>query len=99
MTLDFGHWPLASLCALLDKILALRVRYLFFNLVALSVGVSQKIAPLLEFCYNYTIQSLRRSGMHYYENVLGLIGRTPLVKLNRLNGGHQSHCAWRRWRI
>lgn len=25
--------------------------------------------------------------MHYYENVLGLIGRTPLVKLNRLNLG------------
>jgi len=25
--------------------------------------------------------------MHYYENVLGLIGRTPLVKLNRMNRG------------
>ena len=25
--------------------------------------------------------------MHYYENVLGLIGRTPLVKLNRLSRG------------
>ncbi len=25
--------------------------------------------------------------MHYYENVLGLIGRTPLVKLNRLTRG------------
>jgi len=22
--------------------------------------------------------------MHYYDNVLGLIGRTPLVKLNRI---------------
>lgn len=26
-------------------------------------------------------------GMHYYENVLGLIGRTPLVKLQRLTRG------------
>lgn len=26
-------------------------------------------------------------GMDYYENVLGLIGRTPLVKLNRMNRG------------
>src|SRR5918992_6058376 len=26
-------------------------------------------------------------GMHYYDNVLGLIGRTPLVKLNRLTAG------------
>ena len=26
-------------------------------------------------------------GMHYYDNVLGLIGRTPLVKLNRLTRG------------
>ncbi|MCA1603770.1 MAG: pyridoxal-phosphate dependent enzyme [Acidobacteria bacterium] len=25
--------------------------------------------------------------MHYYDNVLGLIGRTPLVKLNRLTRG------------
>nr|AIA17069.1 cysteine synthase [uncultured bacterium] len=25
--------------------------------------------------------------MHYYDNVLGLIGRTPLVKLNRMNRG------------
>lgn len=25
--------------------------------------------------------------MHYYENILGLIGRTPLVKLNRLTRG------------
>lgn len=25
--------------------------------------------------------------MHYYENILGLIGRTPLVKLNRLTHG------------
>ncbi|HKR61676.1 MAG TPA: pyridoxal-phosphate dependent enzyme [Pyrinomonadaceae bacterium] len=25
--------------------------------------------------------------MHYYENVLGLVGRTPLVKLNRLTRG------------
>ena len=25
--------------------------------------------------------------MDYYENVLGLIGRTPLVKLNRMNRG------------
>src|SRR5688572_27065401 len=25
--------------------------------------------------------------MHYYENVLGLIGRTPLVKLNRMSRG------------
>ena len=25
--------------------------------------------------------------MHYYDNVLGLIGRTPLVKLNRLTAG------------
>src|SRR6266446_2055937 len=25
--------------------------------------------------------------MHYYDNILGLIGRTPLVKLNRLAGG------------
>jgi cystathionine beta-synthase len=25
--------------------------------------------------------------MHYYENVLGLIGHTPLVKLNRMNRG------------
>ena len=22
--------------------------------------------------------------MHYYDNILGLIGRTPLVKLNRI---------------
>ena len=29
--------------------------------------------------------------MHYYDNVLGLIGRTPLVKLNRMTRGHQSH--------
>ena len=28
--------------------------------------------------------------MHYYENVLGLIGRTPLVKLNRMNRGLQA---------
>src|SRR6266851_649809 len=25
--------------------------------------------------------------MHYYDNVLGLIGRTPLVKLNRMTRG------------
>jgi cystathionine beta-synthase len=25
--------------------------------------------------------------MHYYDNILGLIGRTPLVKLNRMNRG------------
>ena len=25
--------------------------------------------------------------MNYYDNVLGLIGRTPLIKLNRLNKG------------
>jgi len=25
--------------------------------------------------------------MHYHDNILGLIGRTPLVKLNRLTGG------------
>ena len=25
--------------------------------------------------------------MDYYENVLGLVGHTPLVKLNRLNKG------------
>src|SRR4026207_255596 len=25
--------------------------------------------------------------MHYYDNVLGLIGRTPLVKINRMNRG------------
>src|SRR5260370_17405271 len=25
--------------------------------------------------------------MNYYENVLGLIGHTPLIKLNRLNKG------------
>jgi cystathionine beta-synthase len=27
------------------------------------------------------------TGMHYYDNILGLIGRTPLVKLNRMNRG------------
>jgi cystathionine beta-synthase len=26
-------------------------------------------------------------GMHYYDNILGLIGRTPLVKLNRITKG------------
>ncbi|MFN2514933.1 MAG: pyridoxal-phosphate dependent enzyme [Pyrinomonadaceae bacterium] len=26
-------------------------------------------------------------GMHYYDNILGLIGRTPLVKLNHMNRG------------
>ena len=25
--------------------------------------------------------------MHYYDNILGLVGRTPLVKLNRLARG------------
>ena len=25
--------------------------------------------------------------MHYYDNVLGLIGRTPLVKLNHMTRG------------
>ena len=25
--------------------------------------------------------------MHYYDNILGLIGRTPLVKLNRMTRG------------
>src|SRR5881628_734468 len=26
-------------------------------------------------------------GMHYYDNVLGLIGRTPMVKLHRMTRG------------
>ena len=28
--------------------------------------------------------------MHYYDNILGLIGRTPLVKLNRMARGIQA---------
>ncbi|PYS80440.1 MAG: hypothetical protein DMF70_10845, partial [Acidobacteria bacterium] len=31
--------------------------------------------------------SLKKADMEYYENVLGLVGHTPLVKLTRLNKG------------
>jgi hypothetical protein len=31
-----------------------------------------------------------RTDMKYYENVLGLIGHTPLVKINRLNKGPEA---------
>jgi len=36
---------------------------------------------------NASATAQRQTDMKYYENVLGLIGRTPLVKLNRLNKG------------
>ena len=36
--------------------------------------------------------------MEFQENILGLIGNTPLVKLNRLNRGASRPQSWRKWK-
>jgi hypothetical protein len=45
-----------------------------------------QIAAGTAFCYRYSSQFSKQIGdrMEFHENVLGLIGNTPLVRLNRL---------------
>src|SRR6185369_14240228 len=46
------------------------------------------LAPRVGFCYRYSVLSKSsETAMEFHENVLGLIGHTPLVKLNRITKG------------